>query len=47
MSEGLKHKNLITSDLIDFYFLENLHVGPIVVLGYFTSRFKTWVVFSA
>ena len=42
----LKLKILITTKLIEFSILGNLHIGPVMVLGYFIFRFKSWVDFK-
>ncbi len=30
------------TELIGFFILSNLHVGPVMVLGYFIFRFISW-----
>ena len=37
----LKHKISITTELIGFSISSNLHIGSVMVLGYFIFRFKS------
>ena len=38
----LKLKISITNKLIGFSTLGKLHIGPVMVLAYFSFRFKSW-----
>ena len=32
----------MTTELIGFYISGRLHINPVIVLGYFRFRFKSW-----